>query len=130
MSEQIEQEYIYEIAISSVLPDIQFSAQSSGLYRFNGRTWESALSSLPSDPIMIAAVALSPDFDVDLLVIGPFTGRNADTSVQIQMKLRPTFPVDLLVRISEKVRERIAMGDTFMQEILTQGKVLYKTVDG
>ena len=71
----------------------------------------------------------SLDSDVDLLVIGSFTGRNADTSVAIQMKLRPAFPVDLLVRTSETVRERIAMGDTFMREILTQGRVLYEAAD-
>ena len=69
------------------------------------------------------------DSDVDLLVIGPFTGRSADTSVEIQMKLRPAFPVDLLVRTWEKVRERIAMGDTFMQEILAEGRVLYEATD-
>lgn len=71
----------------------------------------------------------SADSDVDLLVIGPFPERSADTSVAIQMKLRPGFPVDLLVRTSEKVRERIAMGDTFMQDILTHGRVLYEAVD-
>ncbi len=72
----------------------------------------------------------NPDSDVDLLVIGPFSGRSADKSVEIQMKLRPRFPVDLLVRTPEKVRERIAMGDTFMQEILSQGKILYEAADG
>ena len=66
------------------------------------------------------------DSDVDLLIIGPFTGRSADTSVAIQMKLRPPFPVDLLVRTPEKVRERIAMGDTFMQEILGRGRLCMK----
>jgi predicted nucleotidyltransferase len=71
----------------------------------------------------------TPDSDVDLLVIGPFPGRSADKSVEIQMKLRPPFPVDLLVRTPEKVRERIAMGDTFMQKILRQGKTLYETAD-
>ncbi len=69
------------------------------------------------------------DSDVDLLIIGPFPGRSADTSVEIQMKLRPPFPVDLLVRTPEKVRERIAMGDTFMKEILRQGKTLYEAAD-
>ncbi len=64
----------------------------------------------------------APDSDVDLLVIGSFRGRSVDTSVEIQMKLRPAFPVDLLVRTPEKVRERIEMGDTFMQEILDQGE--------
>ena len=45
------------------------------------------------------------------------------------MKLRPAFPLDLLVRTPEKVRERIAMGDTFMEEIVTQGRVLYEAGD-
>ncbi len=71
----------------------------------------------------------APDSDVDLLVIGPFTGRSVDTSVAIQMKLRPGFPVDLLVRTPEKIRERIELGDTFMQEVLSQGRVLYEATD-
>ncbi len=71
----------------------------------------------------------SPDSDVDLLIIGPFAGRSADTSVEIQMKLRPGFPVDLLVRTPEKIRERIAMGDTFMEDVLRQGRVLYEAAD-
>ena len=68
----------------------------------------------------------NPDSDVDILVIGPFEGRNVDRSVEIRMKLRPGFPMDLLVRTPEKVRERIEMGDMFMREILEQGKVLYE----
>jgi predicted nucleotidyltransferase len=69
------------------------------------------------------------DSDVDLLVIGPFEGRSVDRSVQIRMKLRPGFPVDLVVRTAERVRERLAMGDDFMQEILEEGKVLYEADD-
>ncbi len=68
----------------------------------------------------------TPDSDVDILVIGPFEGRSVDRSVQIRMRLRPDFPMDLLVRTPEKVRERIEMGDAFMREILDQGKVLYE----
>ena len=66
------------------------------------------------------------DSDVDLLVICPFQGRSVDQSVKIRMKLRPQFPVDLLVRTPEKVRRRIEMGDGFMREILEEGKVLYE----
>jgi predicted nucleotidyltransferase len=73
--------------------------------------------------------AVTEDSDVDLLVIGPFEGRSVDRSVQIRMKLRPGFPVDLLVRTPEKVRERIQMGDEFMRGILEEGKVLYETAD-
>ena len=72
---------------------------------------------------------VTEDSDVDLLVIGPFKGRRVDKSVEIRMKLRPKFPLDLLVRTPEKVRQRIDMGDCFMREILYEGKVLYETTD-
>ena len=45
------------------------------------------------------------------------------------MKLRPAFPVDMIVRTPEKLKERIEMGDTFLREILEQGKVLYEAAD-
>lgn len=70
---------------------------------------------------------VTADSDVDLLVIGQFEGRSVDKSVEIRMKLRPHFPVDILIRTPEKVQQRIEMGDCFMQEILEKGKVLYET---
>ena len=69
------------------------------------------------------------DSDVDLLVICPFKGRSVDQSVAIRMKLRPGFPVDLIVRSPEKVTERLAIGDTFLRDILEKGKVLYESTD-
>ncbi|MDI9430440.1 MAG: nucleotidyltransferase domain-containing protein [Sedimentisphaerales bacterium] len=66
------------------------------------------------------------DSDVDLLVIGPFEGRSVDKSVEIRMRLRPPFPVDILIRTPEKVHQRITMGDCFMEEILREGQVLYE----
>lgn len=66
------------------------------------------------------------DSDVDLLVILPFEGKSVNQSVEMRMRLRPAFPVDLIVRTPEKVRERIQMGDDFMREILEEGKVLYE----
>jgi predicted nucleotidyltransferase len=69
---------------------------------------------------------VTADSDVDLLVIGPFKGRNVDKSVEIRMKLRPQFPVDILIRTPEKVQQRIKMGDCFMREIIERGKVLYE----
>ncbi len=68
---------------------------------------------------------VTEDSDVDLLVIGPFSGKSVDRSVEIRMKLGPRFPVDLLVRTPEKIRQRIQMGDDFIREILEEGKVLY-----
>ncbi len=72
---------------------------------------------------------ITEDSDVDLLIVGLFEGRSADKSVEIRMKLRPKFPIDLLVRTPEKVRQRIEMGDSFMKEILEEGKVLYEAND-
>lgn len=72
---------------------------------------------------------VTSDSDVDLLVIGPFEGRSVDKSVEIRMKLRPQFPVDILIRTPEKVQQRIEMGDCFMREIMEEGKVLYEADD-
>jgi predicted nucleotidyltransferase len=68
----------------------------------------------------------TPDSDVDLLVITPFEGNWVTKAVEIQLKIRAPFPLDLLVRTPDKVHERLEMGDGFMREILTKGKVLYE----
>jgi len=66
------------------------------------------------------------DSDVDLLIIGPFEGRSADQSVKIRMKLRPKFPLDIIVRKPEDIKRRLEMGDLFIKEIIEEGKVLYE----
>lgn len=66
------------------------------------------------------------DSDVDLLVVIPFEGKSVHKSVEIRMKLRPGFAVDLILRTPKKVQQRIEMGDCFMREILEEGKVLYE----
>jgi len=68
----------------------------------------------------------TPDSDVDLLVIMPHQDRAVKKSVEIRLKIRPPFPMDILVRSPAKVRERLALGDHFMKHILEEGKVLYE----
>ena len=70
--------------------------------------------------------APSPDSDVDLLVILPFEGKAVAKSVEMRLKIRPPFPVDLLVRTPEKIRERLALGDPYIRSILEKGKILYE----
>ena len=65
------------------------------------------------------------DSDVDLLVVMPFDGRSVDESVKIRMALRPAFPLDLIIRTSEMIQERIRQGDTFLSDIMENSKVLY-----
>jgi predicted nucleotidyltransferase len=73
--------------------------------------------------------AATADSDVDLLIILPFTGRPADKSVEIRLTTRPSFPVDLIVHTPDQVQRRLAMGDTFIRDILQAGKVLYEADD-
>jgi predicted nucleotidyltransferase len=69
---------------------------------------------------------VTPDSDVDLLVILPFEGKAVSKSVEMRLKLRPRFPMDLIVRTPENVRRRLDIGDGFMKEVMEQGKVIYE----
>ena len=66
------------------------------------------------------------DSDVDMLVILPFEGKSAQKSVEIIRVLKPSIPLDLIVRTQEQVTERLKMNDFFLREILEKGKVLYE----
>ena len=67
--------------------------------------------------------------DVDLLMIMPLRKRSVYQAADIQTRLRPNFPLDLLVRSPEKVQKRLDLGDCFMREIITKGRVLYEIAD-
>ncbi len=66
------------------------------------------------------------DSDLDLLVVMPFTGDTLEQSVTILRKLNLLLPIDLLVRTPEQVQQRLALGDSFMRDIIERGKVLYE----
>ena len=66
------------------------------------------------------------DSDVDLMVVLPYTGKSWEMATQIRNRLRPSFPLDLVVRSPDQVRERVVMGDPFLREAVRDGKVLYK----
>jgi uncharacterized protein len=68
------------------------------------------------------------DSDVDLLVVMPFEGQPFRQAAEILNRLSPTFSVHLLVRTAEELNERLALGDFFLREVVTKGKVLYESV--
>jgi uncharacterized protein len=68
----------------------------------------------------------TPDSDVDLLVVLHFQGKNWRMASEIRKVARAPFPMDLLVRTPGQMRQRLASGDTFLQEITQQGKLLYE----
>lgn len=69
------------------------------------------------------------DSDVDILVVMGYQGKAWQTATKIRHRVHPRFPVDLLVRTPEQVRQRLDMGDCFIREITDNGKILYETSD-
>lgn len=65
-----------------------------------------------------------PDSDVDLFIIKK-TDNTRDTARKIDRLIFPRpFPLDLIVYTPEQVERRKKMGDFFIRDILTKGKVL------
>jgi uncharacterized protein len=56
------------------------------------------------------------DSDVDLLVVMPFEGHPFQQAAKSLNWLSPTFSVDLLVRTTEELNERLALGDFFSRK--------------
>ena len=52
--------------------------------------------------------------------------RGVEQAAAIRKAIGFPFAVDLLVRTPEQVADRLAMGDTFIKEILIKGMVLYE----
>ena len=70
----------------------------------------------------------TPDSDVDLLVVMPCTKKPAHHAAEIRLLLRAGFPLDLIVREPELMRQRVLLGDPFLAEIAEKGRVLYESV--
>lgn len=69
------------------------------------------------------------DSDVDILVVMP--ARNQlDQAARISQAIGPPFALDIIVRTPKNLRWRLAEGDSFLNEIMTRGKVLYEKADG
>jgi uncharacterized protein len=66
------------------------------------------------------------DSDVDLLIVMAFKGRSNRQAVKIRSRIDTDVALDLLVRTPQQMSHRLAMGDTFMRDILERGKVVYE----
>jgi predicted nucleotidyltransferase len=72
----------------------------------------------------------SPDSDVDVLVVTPKSKRlGRRPSLTIREKIRGDFSVDILVRDPAFVAKRLREGDTFLEEITANGRVMYESGD-
>lgn len=66
------------------------------------------------------------DSDVDLLLILPFEELPVRKATEVRQKIPAPFPLDLIVRTPEQIQQRLEMEDFFIQDILTNGQVLYE----
>jgi predicted nucleotidyltransferase len=63
--------------------------------------------------------------DVDLLVV--MQAREELTkAARIQLSFEPVFPMDLIVRTPQRLQRRLAEGDSFLQEVVSKGIVVYE----
>lgn len=71
-----------------------------------------------------------PESDVDLLVVMELTNRENRQMLAIRQSLEmDMFGLDIIVRSPQDLADRVALGDWFLREILTEGKVLYESFD-
>lgn len=68
-----------------------------------------------------------PDSDIDLLIIMETEKREIDQAQEIRKRLNPLFALDILVYTPRNLFDRLRMGDPFLLEIQTKGKVVYES---
>jgi predicted nucleotidyltransferase len=69
----------------------------------------------------------TPDSDVDLLVVMDTTASTSERYLAVCRLLRPRpFPVDILVKTPPEIKLALEAGDFFIEEIVSQGRVLYE----
>ncbi len=68
----------------------------------------------------------SVDSDVDLLIVAESTERPAQRATRAYRTVHgKTFPMDIIVRTPHELAQRLAIGDSFIKEIIERGRVLY-----
>ena len=71
--------------------------------------------------------APTPDSDVDLLVILDTDASATERYLAVSRSLYPRpFPVDIIVKTPGEIERALRVGDFFIKEILSQGRVLYE----
>ncbi len=68
-----------------------------------------------------------PESDVDLLVVMDTPLKELRQAIEICQNIEYEFGMDLLVKTPQVLAERIALGDSFLREIVREGKVLYES---
>jgi uncharacterized protein len=71
-----------------------------------------------------------PESDIDLLVVMDTSLREVQQEILIQQNLEmDLFGLDLIVMTPTKLEERVTLGDSFLREILREGKIVYEAIN-
>src|SRR5206468_5909406 len=73
--------------------------------------------------------APTADSDVDLLVVMPCKNDSSRKAFEIRRAIPADFPVDLLVRSPEQIKQRLELNDWFMREIIEESRTIYAAAD-
>ena len=57
----------------------------------------------------------------------PCEGKETRKAIEILHTIAPKIPIDLLVRTPERLEQRLAWNDFFLQEIMQKGQLLYES---
>jgi len=97
-------------AIQKVVETIRDEYHPEKIILFGSRVW--------GDP--------DGDSDLDVLVIKESDQREVERIREVSWLLRPRpLPLDILVKTPQEIERRLAIGDDFMREIVTRGRVVY-----
>jgi predicted nucleotidyltransferase len=105
-------------AIKGVVDRIRDEYRPEKIILFGSRVWGEADS----------------ESDLDILVIGDSDKRGIDrirdvSRIVDRFQRRPySLSLDILVKTPEEIKERLAIGDEFIREVLTRGRVVYERV--
>lgn len=70
-----------------------------------------------------------PESDVDLLVIMDTPFSETEQAIRICRAIEYHFGLDLIVRTPTTLMKRLALGDFFLREVVSSGRVVYERTD-
>jgi uncharacterized protein len=68
-----------------------------------------------------------PESDVDLLIVMETPLRETQQALQIRQQIGPLFGVDLIVITPARLEQRLQLGDSFLQEVVKNERVVYES---
>lgn len=92
--------------------------------------WQIVHHFRPQKVILFGSYArgdFNPESDVDLLVVMDTKLKPVHQEIEICKKIEYHFGLDILVYTPQAVTERLALGDSFLKEVLKEGIVLYES---